>query len=163
MALALVATFYTFVIMGLEQDIKQKKFDNEHEKAIINILFTSSWVESASLKRFKPHGVTPQQYNVLRILRGSHPKKLMLNDIAGRMIDKNSNATRLVEKLRQKNLVTRNQCPDNRRQVDIAITDKGLALLADVDAETDNWLKTFKGLTAVECKDLNTLLDKLRG
>lgn len=162
-ALALEAGFYIFVDMGLEQDIKQKKFDNEYEKAIINILFTSSWIESANLKRFKPHGVTPQQYNVMRILRGSHPKKLMLNDIASRMIDKNSNATRLVEKLRQKDLVTRDQCPGNRRQVDIAITEKGLALLADIDTETDNWLKTFKGLTLNECKNLNELLDKLRG
>lgn len=149
--------------MGLEQDIKQKKFGNEHEKAAINILYTASWIESSNLKRFKPHGITPQQYNVLRILRGSHPKHLMLNDIASRMIDKNSNATRLVEKLRQKNLVTREQCPENRRQVDIAITQKGMDLLSDIDMETDNWLENLKGLNITECIELNTLLDKLRG
>lgn len=148
--------------MGLEQDIKQRKFDTEHEKAAINILYTASWIETLNLKRFKPHGITQQQYNVLRILRGSHPKKLMLNDISSRMIDKNSNATRLVEKLRQKNLVTRNQCPDNRRQVDIAITDAGLALLAEIDTQTDTWLNSLKGLTISECETLNTLLDKLR-
>lgn len=149
--------------MGLELDIKQKKFDTEHEKAAVNILYTASWIETLNLKRFKPYGITPQQFNVLRILRGSHPKKLMLNDIASRMIDKNSNATRLVEKLRQKNLVIRNQCPDNRRQVDISITDQGLELLANIDKSTDNFIKTLKTLTSSECETLNSLLDKLRG
>lgn len=148
--------------MGLEQDIKQRKFDTDHEKAAVNILYTASWIETLNLKRFKPHGITQQQYNVLRILRGSHPKKLMLNDISSRMIDKNSNATRLVEKLRQKNLVTRVQCADNRRQVDIAITEQGLALLAEIDKEADNWINSLKGLTANECETLNALLDKLR-
>jgi DNA-binding MarR family transcriptional regulator len=158
-----MTTFYIFVPMGLENDIKQKKFDTEQEKAAINILYTASWVESTNLRRLKPHGITPQQFNVLRILRGSYPKKLMLFDIASRMIDKNSNATRLVEKLRANNLVTREQCPDNRRQVDITITQKGLDLLADIDKETDNWLKTFKNLSVAEFKSLNNLLDKLRG
>lgn len=149
--------------MGIENDIKQKKFGTEHEKAVINILYTASWIDSTNIKRFKPFGITSQQFNVLRILRGSHPKKLMLNDVASRMIDKNSNATRLVEKLRANGLVTREQCPDNRRQVDIAITDKGLDLLAEIDTHTDSWLKNFKNLTVQEFKALNELLDRLRG
>lgn len=149
--------------MGIESDIKQKKFGTENEKALINILYTASWIDTTNIKRFKPFGITSQQFNVLRILRGSHPKKLMLNDIASRMIDKNSNATRLVEKLRANGLVTREQCPENRRQVDIAITNKGLDLLAEIDTQTDNWLKNFKNLTVQEFKALNDLLDKLRG
>lgn len=149
--------------MELEEEIKQKKFGNEHEKMAVNILFTASWLDSANLKRFKPHGITPQQYNVLRILRGSHPKKLMLFDIASRMIDKNSNATRLVEKLRLSGLVTREQCPENRRQVDIAITAKGMELLSDIDKDAENWHQLLKSLTHTECKQLNMLLDKLRG
>jgi DNA-binding MarR family transcriptional regulator len=149
--------------MELEEEIKQKKFGNEHEKMAINILFTASWLDSANLKRFKPHGITPQQYNVLRILRGSHPKKLMLFDIASRMIDKNSNATRLVEKLRVSGLVTREQCPENRRQVDIAITAKGMELLAEIDKDAENWHQLLKTLTPADCKLVNTLLDKLRG
>ncbi len=149
--------------MELEEEIKQKKFGNEHEKMAVNILFTASWLDSANLKRFKPHGITPQQYNVLRILRGSHPKKLMLFDIASRMIDKNSNATRLVEKLRVSGLVTREQCPENRRQVDIAITAKGMELLAEIDKDAENWHQLLKTLTAADCKLVNTLLDKLRG
>jgi len=158
-----VTTFSIFVTMGLESDIKQKKFDNEQEKAAINILYTASWIEASNLRRLKPHGITPQQFNVLRILRGSHPKKLMLFDIASRMIDKSSNATRLVEKLRANNLVTREQCPDNRRQVDINITQKGLNLLTLIDNENEKWLKSFKNLTVLEFKSLNILLDKLRG
>jgi len=149
--------------MRLEDAIKQKKFDNEYEKAVVNILFTASWLESSNLQRMKPFGITSQQYNVLRILRGSHPNKLMLNDIACRMIDKNSNATRLVEKLRLKKLVTREQNKENRRQVDIAITPLGLDLLAAIDKVSDDWLNKFNTLNNQEIKQLNTLLDKLRG
>ncbi|MFN7313216.1 MAG: MarR family winged helix-turn-helix transcriptional regulator [Bacteroidota bacterium] len=149
--------------MRLEDAIKQKKFDNEYEKAVVNILFTASWLESSNLQRMKPFGITSQQYNVLRILRGSHPNKLMLNDIACRMIDKNSNATRLVEKLRLKKLVTREQNKENRRQVDIAITPLGLDLLAAIDKVSDDWFNKFNTLNNQEIKQLNTLLDKLRG
>lgn len=87
----------------------------------------------------------------------------MLYDIASRMIDKSSNATRLVEKLRANYLVTREQCPENRRQVDINITQKGLNLLTVIDIENEKWLKIFKNLSILEFKSLNTLLDKLRG
>ncbi|MBP9187417.1 MAG: MarR family transcriptional regulator [Bacteroidia bacterium] len=149
--------------MGIEAEIKQNTFSTEQEKAAINILYTASWIESKNLKRLKPFGITTQQFNVLRILRGSHPKKLMLSDIASRMIDKNSNATRLVEKLRSAQLVTREQCKDNRRQVDINITNKGLDLLAAIDEGTDTWLNNFKNLSTNEFKSLNALLDKLRG
>ena len=157
-----MTTFSIFVTMGLDSEIKQKKFDTEQEKAAINILYTASWIEASILRRLKPHGITPQQFNVLRILLGSHPKKLMLYDIASHMIDKSSNATRLLEKLRANYLVTREQCPENRRQVDINITQKGLNLLTVIDVENEKWLKTFKNLSILEFKNLNTLLDKLR-
>jgi DNA-binding MarR family transcriptional regulator len=149
--------------MSLEQDIKQEKFLNEHEKAAINLLFTSSWLHHANASRLKEYGTTPEQYNVLRILRGSHPKAMMLADVTARMIDKNSNATRLVEKLRQKALVTREICENNRRQVDISITDKGLGLLKKIDAGEEKWLETLKNITRKEAKELNRILDKLRG
>src|SRR4051812_45126251 len=119
--------------MSLEEDIRQQKFLNEHEKAAINVLFTGSWLHTTNAARLKNYGITPEQYNVLRILRGSHPKPMMLADITARMIDKSSNATRLVEKLRQKNLLKREICENNRRQVDIFITVKGLNLLKKVD------------------------------
>jgi len=148
--------------MSIEQDIQQEKFLNEHEKAAINILFTSSWLHNINSARLKPHDITPEQFNVLRILRGSHPKKMMLADITSRMLDKNSNATRLVEKLRQKGFVSREICENNRRQVDIAITEKGLGILKNIDSEEAAWLATLKNITKAEAQELNRVLDKLR-
>jgi DNA-binding MarR family transcriptional regulator len=148
--------------MSIEQDIQQEKFSNEHEKAAINILFTSSWLHNINSGRLKPHDITPEQFNVLRILRGSHPKKMMLADITSRMLDKNSNATRLVEKLRQKGFVNREICENNRRQVDISITEKGLGVLKNIDNEETAWLATLKNITKAEAQELNRILDKLR-
>jgi len=149
-------------LMPLEHEIKQEKFGNEHEKAAINILFTGSWLHNLNAVRLKPFGVTPEQYNVLRILRGSHPKKMMLADITCRMIDKSSNATRLVEKLRLKALVRRDICENNRRQVDISVTDKGLNLLKKIDLAESEWLASLKKITRPEAAELNRILDKLR-
>jgi DNA-binding MarR family transcriptional regulator len=149
--------------MALEQDIKQEKFTNEFHKMAVNIMYTSSWLHNGNTARFKPHDITPEQYNVLRILRGSHPKKMMLSEITSRMIDKNSNCTRLVEKLRQKGLVRREICEDNRRQVDINITSKGLALLKKIDKEAESWLASLKNVSAEEAREMNRVLDKLRG
>ncbi len=149
--------------MSLEQDIKQEKFENEFEKVAVNLLFTSSWLYNINATCLKVHGITPEQYNVLRILRGSHPRPLMLADITCRMIDKSSNATRLVEKLRQKGLAKRDVCEGNRRQVDIVINPKGLALLSKIDLESNAWLATLKNISKAEAQELNRILDKLRG
>ena len=149
--------------MSIEQDIKQEKFLNEFEKVAVNILFTSSWLYNINASRLKQHDITPEQFNVLRILRGSHPKAMMLADITCRMIDKNSNATRLVEKLRQKGLIKREICENNRRQVDIVITTKGLEVLTKIDQESNAWLATLKGISKAEAQELNRILDKLRG
>ena len=149
--------------MSLEDDIQQEKFESEHHKMAVNILFTGGWLHNLNALRFKPFDITPEQYNVLRILRGSHPSQLMLAEITARMIDKSSNATRLVEKLRQKGLVKREICASNRRQVDIIITDKGLTLLSRIDKTTDDWLKNLKNVTRQEAHELNRVLDKLRG
>lgn len=149
--------------MGLEQDIKQEKFHNEFEKVAVNILFTASWLYNRNASRLKPYDITPEQYNVLRILRGSHPKPLMLSEVTCRMIDKNSNATRLVEKLRQKGLLNREICENNRRQVDISITEKGLDVLKKIDIEAEAWLETLKIISKAEAEELNRILDKLRG
>lgn len=146
----------------IEEELKQKKFDNEFEKAAVNILFTSSWLYNINTARFKKHGLTTEQYNVLRILRGSAPKPLMLSEITCRMIDKSSNATRLVEKLRLKGLLGRELCPNNRRQVEIVITKEGLHLLTKIDKERDEWIMQLKGITKAEAQELNRLLDKLR-
>ena len=149
--------------MSIEQDIKQAKFDNEYEKAAVNILFTGSWLSNINSVRLKKHGITPEQYNVLRILRGSHPKSMMLAEVTARMIDKSSNCTRLVEKLRKKGLLKREICENSRRQVDITILDSGLALLRKVDVEAGQWLDTLKNIPKSEAQELNRILDKLRG
>jgi len=149
--------------MSLEKDIKQEKFSTEYEKAVINVLYTSSWLHNINSGRLKPHGITPEQFNVLRILRGSLPNPMMLADITSRMIDKSSNATRLVEKLRQKGLLKREICENNRRQVDILITDKGLSVLKKIDAESEEWLSALKTISKSEASELNRILDKLRG
>jgi DNA-binding MarR family transcriptional regulator len=148
--------------MSLEKDIQQERFANEYEKGAVNILFTSSWLHNLNAVRLKTHGLTPEQYNVLRILRGSHPKTMMLSEISCRMIDKNSNATRLVEKLRIKGLLKRERCENNRRQVDVFITDKGLAVLKKIDQEESSWLAKLKNITRAEALELNRILDKLR-
>ena len=149
--------------MSLEADIKQEKFENEFQKVALNIFFTSSWLYNINADRLKVHHITPEQYNVLRILRGSHPKTMMLADVTGRMINKSSNATRLVEKLRIKGFVKREICEGNRRQVDISITSKGLDLLAKIDKEAESLQTTLKSITKAEAHELNRILDKLRG
>lgn len=148
--------------MSLERDIKQERFSDEHEKVVINVLYTASWLYNRNSSRLKVHDITPEQYNVLRILRGSHPRALMLADVTSRMIDKSSNATRLVEKLRLKGLLRREICENNRRQVDIVITDDGLALLKRIDGEAATWLESLRVITKDEAKELNRILDKLR-
>ncbi len=148
--------------MALEEDIKQGKFTSEFQKAAINVLYTGSWLHARNATFLKNFGITPEQFNVLRILRGSHPKALMLAEITARMIDKSSNCTRLVEKLRQKDFVKREICENNRRQVDIFITEKGLTLLKKIDAANSNWANLVEKISKTEAKELNRILDKLR-
>lgn len=148
--------------MSLEHDIKQDKFASEYHKAALNIMYTSGWLYNRNASHLKPHGITPEQFNVLRILRGSHPNKMMLSDITSRMIDKSSNCTRLVEKLRIKGLVSREICENNRRQVDIGITPKGLSLLTKIDKDSEEWVSTIKNISLAEAKELNRIMDKLR-
>lgn len=148
--------------MAIEDEIRQGKFASEYHKAAINILLTSAWVYRNNAARLKPFSITPEQFNVMRILRGSMPLPMRLADIACRMIDRSSNATRLVEKLRTKGLVKRERCEDNRREVDISITDKGLAILKKIDDQEQEWVATLKGITPAEARELNRLLDKLR-
>ncbi len=148
----------------IEEEIKQKSFASIYTKSHINVIFTAGWLNKLFCKQIKPFGISTEQYNVLRILRGQHPKSVMLNQITDRMIDKMSNATRLVEKLKHKDLVTREINPDNRRQVNINITEKGLALLAEIDVviKEDQKPPYIHSITEDELHQLNYLLDKLR-
>jgi len=148
--------------MKLEEELKQESFSSEHQKAVLNILFTGHWLDSDSARLLKPFGVSPQQYNVLRILKGQGKNAISVNNIMSRMIDKMSNASRLVEKLRQKELIERVTCEHDRRQVDVKITAKGLKLLAATD-ETMNSFDSLKSKISIEeAKQLSEILEKIR-
>lgn len=149
--------------MEIGKEIKQSKFRNEHQKMLINILFTSNWLGAKHACSLKPYGISAQQFNLLRILRGQHPKPATVNLLIDRMLDKNSNASRLVEKLRLKKLVERATCPEDRRAVNVIITEKGLELLAEIDKNENTFLKELKNLSEKEAGQINYLLDKLRG
>lgn len=149
--------------MKIEDEIKQDKFHSEYQKLAINILFTSNWLSANSTKILKPYGISPQQYNVLRILKGQSPKAISVSNIMERMIDKMSNTSRLVEKLRQKELIERVTCESDRRQVDVKITHKGLALLEKVNKEMNAFKNIADNLSEQEAKTINQLLDKMRG
>lgn len=145
----------------IEEEIKQKKFANEFQKLAVNILFTSSWVSGRINTILKPHEISVQQYNILRILRGQYPNPAPLKLLTDRMIDKMSNTSRLIDKLMKKKLVERKICADNRRQVDIRITEAGLTLLENLTVLIEE--KNMKiGIKENDAQLLNQLLDKLR-
>ncbi|MCY7352466.1 MAG: MarR family transcriptional regulator [Cytophagaceae bacterium] len=148
--------------MKIEEEIRQQTFENEHQKAVINLLFTSSWLQSLNNRFLKPFGISGQQFNVLRILRGQHPHPATLCNISERMLDKMSNATRLVEKLRHKGLVTRELNNSNRRQVAILITDAGLELLKNIEEKRREQEAVFNSISVGEAQELSRILDKLR-
>lgn len=149
--------------MEIGKEIKQAKFKNEYQKLLINVLFTSGWLSAKHASSLKPYGISTQQFNILRILRGQHPKPATVNLLIDRMLDKNSNASRLVEKLRIKKLVDRAVCPDDRRAVNVIITQKGLDLLEELDKLDLNLTKDMKNISEKEAAMVNSLLDKLRG
>jgi DNA-binding MarR family transcriptional regulator len=148
--------------MGIAEDIKQPKFKNEFQKATINLFYTASWLGEKHHTFFKGYGITPAQFNVLRILRGQYPQPSTVNLIIDRMLDRMSNASRIVDKLESKELVIRKQCPNDRRAVDVLISDKGLKLLREMDDEMEVYEKKICNLTEEEAVRLNDLLDKFR-
>lgn len=148
--------------MNLEEEIKQSKFKSEHHKMVINILFTSKWIEQRNHEVLKPYNISGQQFNILRILRGQHPKCATMTLLQERMLDRMSNASRLVEKLRLKGFVERKENDTDRRQVKVSITENGLKLLEELDKAMQNRENEFSKLSIEEANQLNILLDKLR-
>ncbi len=149
--------------MKIEEEIKQTKFRNPHHKAALNLIYTASWLESRHQDFFKLFGITNQQFNILRILRGQHPNKISGAEIKSRMLDKNSDVSRLLDRLITKKLAIKSQCPNDKRAADIAITDKGLQLLKQLDDKMDHTDSKAINLTAGEAVKLSNLLDKCRG
>jgi DNA-binding MarR family transcriptional regulator len=156
--------FYSiFGSVRLEDEIQQKKFKSEQHKLAINIFYTFNWLSYKNQQAFKSEDITPQQFNVLRILRGQYPNPCNLKLIKDRMLDRMSDASRIVDKLKAKELLERHECPNDRRNVDLLITEKGLDLLKTLDHVDDEFKNTFKNLSVAEVKELNDLLDKARG
>jgi DNA-binding MarR family transcriptional regulator len=148
--------------LKLEDEIQQKKFKSIQHKLMLNLVYTTNWITSKQGSFFKDSDITSQQYNVLRILRGQHPNPCSIKLIKERMLDRMSDASRIVDKLNTKKLVIRRECPNDRRSVDVVITEKGLELLRSLDHIDDISIQTLKALTADEVNTLNDLLDKLR-
>lgn len=149
--------------MKIEHEIQQTTFKNEYLKAHLNILFTATWMNQLTSESLKPYKLSWQQYNILRILKGKHPQPATVKELTSRMIDRMSNASRLVEKLQKKKLVKRVTNKTDRRRADIYITDHGLQLLTNLSGILEQkMVESMQGITLAEAEQLNALLDKMR-
>ncbi len=147
--------------MGIEKDIQQQAFRNEHQKAAVNIIFSASWLNERIKNFFGAEDITSQQYNILRILRGSH-KPMSTLQIRERMLDKMSDTSRIVERLLKKGHVEKKVCSTDKRLVDVVISQQGLSLLEKFDQKNEELDRILHGLNPDEAAQLNRLLDKMR-
>ncbi len=148
--------------MSLEKDIQQGKFRNEFQKATVNLLYTVSWLKERIKLIFDEESITHQQFNILRILRGSFPHPISTQTIRDRMLEKMSDVSRIVDRLVVKGLVKKVISERDRRLVDVLITDKGRKLLERLDLRESEIDGVIKGLAEKEAAQLNQLLDKIR-
>lgn len=148
--------------MKLEEEIRQPRFSSPHQKAVINLIFTSNWLINKQQKFFKPFGITAQQFNILRILKGSSPEGISGTEIKSRMLDKNSDISRLLDRLASKGLIERRVCPLDKRASDIFITTDGLSLLKKLQPCQKD-LDTVLAISEEEASLLSDLLDRARG
>lgn len=149
--------------MEIEKEIKNAKFIDSFQKVSVNILFTYNWLNNLIKTELSKSKITPQQFNILRILRGQHPKPATINIIKERMLDKMSDASRIVDRLVQKGLVTRTTCESDRRAVDILISDKGLKLLSGIKLEEVTSAILKQNISEKDALKLSELLDNFRG
>lgn len=147
--------------MKIEDEIKQQKFNSMKEKAVVNLLFTYNWLKDSRGSHLKEFDLSTQQFNVLRILKGQYPNPASVKLLIERMLDKSSNASRLVDKLEAKGLVDRTSCPNDRRQVDVVINKKGLDLIERASEASLNHLHGMN-ITEEEAEALSNILDKMR-
>lgn len=147
--------------MGIEEDISQTRFRNDYQKALVNLIFTFNWANEKLKATMDRENLTPQQFNILRILRGAG-KPLSTLQIRQRMLDKMSDTSRIVDRLIIKQLVEKTVCPSDKRLVDVSITDKGIAILEKMDTYDSEMDAVLGNLNNEEVKQLNILLDKIR-
>ncbi|HMU09820.1 MAG TPA: MarR family transcriptional regulator [Ferruginibacter sp.] len=147
--------------MGIEKDINQQSFRNDYQKAAINLIYTYNWLNEKMKAFFDREGITGQQFNILRILRGAGVPISTLQ-IRERMLDKMSDTSRIVDRLVLKGLAQKNTCKNDKRLVDVSITTKGKKLLEKIDAHEKEMDSIFGNLSETEAGQLNKLLDKIR-
>lgn len=148
--------------MKIEEAIKQKRpFRNMHQKAVVNMIYTTNWLTDRLREHLKPFDITVQQYNVLRILRGAG-KPISTSDIRERLLDKMSDTSRMVDRLCQKGLVIRSICSSDKRLVDVTLSETGEKLLADLDGMNNDMDEILGTLSEEEARQLSDLLDKIR-
>lgn len=150
----------TLLMKKIEDEIKQTRFTNNLQKAVVNLIYTSNWLQYRQQDFFKTHGITGQQFNILRILKGQHPRSISATEIKARMLDRNSDVSRLLDRLAAKKLITKKTCPNDKRACDVLITAQGIALLKEVGK--DQRQDGFLSLTDEEAAALSDLLDKAR-
>jgi DNA-binding MarR family transcriptional regulator len=148
--------------MKIEEEISQRRFKSGHQKALLNLLYTASWLQGKQHDFFKPFKITAQQFNILRILKGQHPNSISATEIKSRMLDRNSDVSRLLDRLVAKDLISKRTCPNDKRATDVNITEPGLELLKTLD-NYQNEIDCVLSLSEDEALELSNLLDKSRG
>lgn len=149
--------------MKLEEAIRSNRFDSGKHKATINILYTAYWLKNSFSNAIKPEDITMEQYNVLRILKGKHPEQMCVKDIGSRIIEKSSNVPRIIDRLVIKKLAKRTPSKIDKRETLVALTDKGISVLAKATAAIENITNDMAGISEDEAVALNDLLEKMRG
>ncbi len=148
--------------MKLEDEIKQNEFINDYQKMVLNVLFTGNWVNMVNVRLLRPYKITPPQYNILRILRGQYPNVCTLGTVQSRLLDRMSNGSRLIDKLKANGYVTRDMDKVDRRKIKLLITQKGLDLLKELDDVVDGRLTKIDTISAEEAKIVSDILDRFR-
>lgn len=149
--------------MGIKEEIKQEKFTSNAQMAMVNLMYTSNWLRDHQLKILSEYDILIQHYNVLRIVKGKHPKVVFPGQIKDVMLDKGRDLTRLIDKLVNMNYLIRNICENNRRMVEIGITPEGLKLADTIEVKFATELRQFFKLSEKDALALSNLLDQLRG
>ena len=150
-------------IVKLEQAIQSSKFKNEAHKATLNILYTAWWLKTIMSNELKEFGLTHEQYNVLRILKGKHPEQVCVKDISCRMIEKSSNVPRIIDRLVIKKLVKRADSPFDKRETVISLTQSGITILEVTTEKINELMETSVVMKSQDAAQINMLLEKLRG
>ncbi len=148
--------------MKLEQAIQSEKFASQQQKAVLNILYSAWWLKTLISKELKRLGLTHEQYNVLRILKGKHPEKMCVRDIGSRVIERSSNVPRIIDRLVAKKYVDRSTSQLDKRETVITLTKDGISVLENANSLVENVFSNAVVINEGDAKQLNSLLDQMR-